>query len=59
MSGGQTGQTGCQYPMYLLSLMVQVRSDGHLLVRATACDCLREIELAFPVCDSLSILGVS
>ena len=32
---------------------MQVKSDVHLLVRATACDCLRELELAFPVRSSV------
>ena len=27
----------------------QIKSDVNLLVRATACDCLRELELAYPV----------
>jgi hypothetical protein len=50
---------------YLLSELVQILSEVvekvetesyHHLVRATACDCLREIELAFPVRVNHSVI---
>ena len=38
-------------------LFLQVETEGyHHLVRATACDCLREIELAFPVRVNHSVI---
>ena len=36
-------------PSFPLSLSFQVKTENNRLLRATACECLREVELAIPV----------